>query len=109
MAWLLRDGEVLASLEVASGRRERGRGLLGRDGLDGALLLERTRSVHTFGMRFAVDVALCDGELVVLRTLRAAPHRLVLPVRRGRHVLEAEAGAFAHWQLRPGDELEVRR
>lgn len=108
MAWLLRDGEVLASLEVASGHRDRRRGLLGRDGFEGALLLERTRSVHTFGMRFAVDVAFCDAELEVLRTVRLAPHRLALPVRRARRVLEAEAGAFAHWGLCAGDRLEVR-
>lgn len=109
MAWLLRDGEVLASLEVASGHRERSRGLLGRDGLDGALLLERTHSVHTFGMRFALDVALCDRRLVVLRTRRVVPNRLVLPVGRCRQILEAEAGTFAHWALRPGDQLEIRR
>ena len=36
---MLRDGEVLASLEVADSRRARSRGLLGRDGVDGALLL----------------------------------------------------------------------
>ena len=34
-----RDGEVLASLEVADDRRARAAGLLGRDGFDGALLL----------------------------------------------------------------------
>ena len=40
VAWLVRDGEVLAALEVADVvRRARLRGLLGRDGVDGALLL----------------------------------------------------------------------
>ena len=57
MGWLLRDGEVLASLEVADTRAARRRGLLGRDGIDGALLLAPARSVHTFGMRFPIDVA----------------------------------------------------
>lgn len=109
MAWLLRDGEVLASLEVAADRRARSRGLLGRDGIDGALLLERTRSVHTVGMRFPIDVAVCDADLVVLRTCALRPGRLQLPVRHGRQVIEAEAGAFARWGLVPGDRLEVRR
>ena len=36
MAWLLRDGEVLASAEVAADRRARRQGLLGRDRVDGA-------------------------------------------------------------------------
>ncbi len=39
MPWLLRDGEVLATLEVAESFAGRARGLLGRDGIDGALLL----------------------------------------------------------------------
>ncbi len=108
MAWLLRDGEVLATLEVAADRRARSRGLLGRDGFEGALLLERTRSVHTVGMRFPIDVAVCDADLVVLRTRRLRPGRVTLPVRGGRHVLEAEAGAFARWGLVVGDQLEVR-
>lgn len=108
MAWLLRDGEVLASLEVATSRQDRRRGLLGRDGFEGALLIERTCSVHSLGMRFAIDVAFCDADLEVLHTQRLRPHRLTPPVLRARQVIEAEAGMFAHWGLRPGDQLEVR-
>ena len=107
MAWLLRGGEVLAALTIASSRADRRRGLLGRDGIEGALLIERARSVHTFGMRFAIDVAFCDGDLVVLRTRTVPPGRLTLPVRGARHAIEAEAGAFSSWELVPGDELEV--
>ena len=73
MPWLLRDGEVLASLEVADDRRSRRKGLLGRDGIEGALLLVPARSVHTIGMRFPIDVAWLDGDLTVLRTARARP------------------------------------
>ncbi len=108
MAWLLRDGEVLASLEIASTRSARSLGLLGRDGFEGALLIERARSVHSVGMRFPVDVAFCDAELEVLRTTRLRPQRLLFPVPRARQVIEAEAGSFAHWGLCPGDRLEVR-
>ncbi len=108
MAWLLRDGEVLASLAVATSRRDRRRGLLGRDGFEGALLIERARSVHSIGMRFPIDVAFLDADLEVVRTTRLAPHRITLPVARARSVVEAEAGRFAHWGLRPGDVLEVR-
>jgi uncharacterized membrane protein (UPF0127 family) len=107
MAWLLREGEVLASLEVATGARERMRGLLGRDGIDGALLLRPARSVHTLGMRFAIDVAFLDGDLVVVKVVTMGCHRIGLPVPRTRAVLEAEAGAFGRWNLRPGDQLDV--
>ena len=108
MAWLLREGEVLASLEVAPTRRARARGLLGRDRIDGALMLSPSRSVHTLGMRFAIDVAFCDGELRVLRVVTMPRYRLSRPMWRARSVIEAEAGAFARWNLRPGDQLEVK-
>ena len=108
MAWLVRDGAVLATVEVASTGRARRRGLLGRDGIEGALLLQPVRSVHTFGMRFTIDVALLDRELRVRRTLTLSPGRLTRPSWGVRAVLEAEAGAFASWGLVPGDVLEVR-
>lgn len=107
MAWLLRDDEVLASLEVASTRADRRRGLLGRDGVEGALLIERARSVHSIGMRFPIDVAFCDGDMVVVKTMRLKPNRVTAPVVRAHSVIEAEAGRFAHWTLCPGDRLEV--
>ena len=108
MGWLLRDGDVLAAVDVASSFADRLRGLLGKDGVEGALLLRPARSVHTLGMRFAIDVAFCDRELVVLDTVCLKPHRLTRPRRRAHCVIEAEAGAFERWGLRVGDRLEVR-
>jgi len=105
---LLRDDEVLASAEVAEGRRARRRGLLGRDGFEGALVFEGTRSVHSVGMRFPIDVAFCDVDLVVIKTMRVVPHRITLPVWKANNVVEAEAGAFARWGLCVGDRLEIR-
>lgn len=108
MAWLLRDGDVLASLEVASGPVGRGRGLLGRDALDGALLLMPAMSVHTLGMRFPIDVAYCDAELQVLAMVPGMrPWRMGAPRLKARAVIEAEAGMFERWKLRVGDQLEV--
>jgi hypothetical protein len=108
VTWLLRDGAVLAAADVAEDWKGRSKGLLGRDGYDGAMVLTRTRSVHTVGMRFAIDVAFCDRDLVVLDVARVPPLRLALPRRRCRTVIEAEAGAFERWGLRPGDRLELR-
>ena len=108
MSWLVRDGDVLGTAEVADTARVRRRGLLGRDGHDGALVLRPCRYVHTVGMRFAIDVAFCDAEGVVLRTVTLAPWRLSPYVRRASFVVEAEAGAFDRWRLRPGDRLELR-
>ncbi len=107
-AWLLRDGEVLAALEVAESREERMQGLLDRDGIAGAILIRPARSVHTIGMQFTIDVAVCDDDLVVLRTVCLRPGRMTRPSLRGRCVIEAEHGAFDRWGLRPGDRLEIR-
>ncbi len=108
MPWLIREGEVLAALEVADGVAARMVGLLGRDGIDGALLLKPARAVHTIGMRFPIDVAFCDRDLTVLATVCMHPYRVSLPRLRARCVIEAEAGAFERWRLRPGDRVEVK-
>ncbi|HEY4947004.1 MAG TPA: DUF192 domain-containing protein [Acidimicrobiales bacterium] len=108
MSWLLRDGDVLATAEVADGLARRSKGLLGRSGYEGAMVLPRTRSVHTMGMRFPIDVAFCDKELVVVGVTRLRPWRVSVPRRGGRSVVEAEAGAFERWGLKVGDKLELR-
>ena len=95
-------------MEVAESRRERRRGLLGRDGVEGGLLLRPARSVHTVGMRFPIDVAFCDDQLRVLAVVCMKRHRFGWPRWRARCVIEAEAGAFDRWGLRPGDQLEVK-
>lgn len=99
---------MLASLEIADGRRARARGLLGREGYDGAILLRPARSVHTIGMRFPIDVAFCDAELRVIRVVTMRRYRMSRLVWKARAVIEAEAGAFERWRLRPGDQLEVK-
>ena len=108
MPWLLRDEQVLAALEVATSRGERMRGLLGRDGIDGALLLQPGKSVHSFGMRFPIDVAFCDRRMVVLRTVSMPPNRITRLSIRAHCIIEAERGAFGRWKLQAGDQLEVR-
>ncbi|MFV0258203.1 MAG: DUF192 domain-containing protein [Acidimicrobiales bacterium] len=108
LGWLVRDGAVLASVEVPTTRWGRGVGLLGRDGLDGALVIRRARSVHSFGMRFDLDVAFLDCDDRVIRMLRLRRRRFTAPVWGARTVIEAEAGAFADWELRIGDVIEVR-
>jgi uncharacterized membrane protein (UPF0127 family) len=107
-AWLVFGDTVLASLEVAGTRRQRSRGLLGRDSVSGAMLLRPARSVHTFGMRFPIDVAYLSKDLEVLSITTMVPNRLGLPRLRSRAVVEAAAGAFDRWSVSVGDRLEIR-
>ncbi|MGB0114133.1 MAG: DUF192 domain-containing protein [Ilumatobacteraceae bacterium] len=109
MAWLVCDARVLASAELADTRKARRQGLLGRDHLDGALVIERCRWIHTVGMKFPIDVAYLDGDGIVVKTIQMHRFRLGIPVWRARSVIEAQAGAFGRWGLRVGDVVEVRR
>ncbi len=108
MTWLLREGDVLATAEVASNFGHRSKGLLGRTAYEGAMVLPHTRAVHTLGMKFGIDVAFCDKEMVVVGVTTLVPWRMSLPRRGGRSVIEAQAGAFERWGLRVGDHLELR-
>jgi uncharacterized membrane protein (UPF0127 family) len=108
MPWLVRGNDVLASVEVAETFRARLVGWIGRRDLDGALVLRPARSVHTLGVRFPIDVAYCDADLVVLRTVTLPRRRFDRPVWKARVVVEAPAGAFERWKLVPGDQLELR-
>jgi len=96
-----RDGWWL--VQVPTGLRERMRGLRGRDRLEPsrAFLIPRTRSIHTFGMRFPITVALLDARLCVVAVLTIGPARIIMPRPAVRHVLECGLGA----DLRPHDVL----
>ena len=107
MPWLMRDDQVLASAEIAADRAARRKGLIGRTEPDGVLVLP-VRSVHTFGMRFPIDVAFCDPEGTVLRIVAMRPNRVCRPCWGARTAIEAPTGAFREWGVEPGDRLEVR-
>ena len=106
---MLRDGDVLASADVAKSFLARNRGLLGQTGVPGALVLPHTKGVHSVGMRFAIDVAWLDQELVVIDMVTPLrPYRVAHPRLRAKFVVEAEAGAFDRWGLKVGDHLEIK-
>lgn len=90
---------------VARTRRERRRGLLGRNSLQPgeALLIPHCRSIHTFGMRMALTVAFLDQQGKVLRVQRMPPGRISLPRRRVRHIMELAEGAA----ILPGEQVPL--
>lgn len=94
-ATLLRGASPVARLEIATTSRSRHKGLLGRDGVEGVLLITRTLMVHTLGMRFPIDVAYLTKDLRVLEVVSMPPNRAGMWRPRARHVLEAELGSLA--------------
>jgi uncharacterized protein len=57
-----------------------------------ALLIPDCRSVHTFGMRFAIDVAFLDEAGGMVRVERWVPARRILTCPNAFAVLESRAG-----------------
>jgi len=81
------------SVRLASGRSARALGLalLDRRNAGTGLLIPGCRSVHTFGMRFPLDISFLDAEgAVLLRRLGVGPRRMVFN-RRASAVLEVPA------------------
>ncbi|WP_328438767.1 DUF192 domain-containing protein [Streptomyces sp. NBC_00444] len=102
-----RADAVSVPLEIAASYRARTKGLLGRDAIDGAMLLSPANSVHTFRMRIPIDVAYLDRHLEVIAVTTMKPGRLGMPRLRARHVVEAEAGVMAGWGLRVGVRVGI--
>ncbi len=89
------EGTPVGRVWIATGLLERMRGLLGRDELPRGelLLLEPCGAVHTFGMRFAIDVLFLDRDWRVIgvrRSLRSG--RIAWGGLWARRTLEAAAG-----------------
>lgn len=95
-------------MDVAESARERLRGLLGRDALssDDAMLLERCWSVHTFGMRFPIDVLFVSRSNRVVAVHSEVRAGRILMHWRGAKTLEMAAGAAAHHGIGVGTQLE---
>lgn len=106
--WLVKNAKVLASLEVVRTPMAKAKGLLGRESLEGAVMLVNTKSVHTVAMKFPIDVAFLDQGNRVIKIIRMVPYRVSPYVFRAKSVIEVEAGALARWGVQLGDELEVR-
>lgn len=103
------DGVDVAPLLVADTPRERRKGLLGTDDVEGALWITRCPSVHMVGMRYAIDVAVVDRDGVVLKIATLSPWwGATAPRRRASATIEARAGSMADWGVARGSRLEMR-
>jgi hypothetical protein len=89
---------VLADrVDVAATRATRAVGLLSRSGLEPgeALWIVPSRGVHTWGMRFTIDVLALDEEGTVIDCVsNLRPWRIRLPRRGTAGVLELPAGTL---------------
>ena len=92
----LRHRVLPGGLHVATARSPRARvlGLAWLDPIpeDWALELPRCRSVHTFWMRFELDLVWLDGDGRVVRIDAAVPRRRTRSCRHAAAVVETRSG-----------------
>src|SRR6059058_5241587 len=104
------EGQVVCErCSVADSPWPRMRELLGRRGLESGegLLLRPTGSVHTFFMRFPIDVVFLSREGEVLKIAQALPPWRTAGARRAKVVLELAADEAERREIRVGTRLDL--
>ena len=105
-----RNGRLVArTLLTAFDSSSRRKGLLGRDSLaDGAaMIIAPSSAVHTFAMRFAIDLMFVSKDGRVLKVKREVKPRRIAAAWRAFAVVELPAGAIERSDTRPGDRLRL--
>lgn len=105
----LSTGRVLAErLEVAKGAVSRLVGLLARRRFedDEGLVIPRCGAIHTWFMRFPIDVVFLRGGRVI-RVVEALPPWRLIAALRSDAVVELPAGTMARNRVAVGDVLKI--
>ena len=105
------DRVLIPKLRVARSFLSRFMGLMGKRGIaaDEALCFPKCNSIHTFFMRFPIDIVFVgtDGTVIdVVEGLR--PWRLLLPRSKARHTVEIAARRARELGIRVGDRLRCQ-
>lgn len=102
--------DLAGCLAVAETRAQRMIGLLGKGGLaaDEALWIRPCNGIHTFGMKFPIDVVFLTEDQVVLEVKREVPpNRLTRVYFNAASVLELPAGKLDATETAVGDRVEI--
>ncbi len=105
---LTRDTVVAESAGVATNSRERRTGLLKHTSLpDGeGLWIAPCEAVHTFGMKFPIDVVFLDRKLRVVKVRANVPRGRIAIALTATSVLELPAGMAERTGMTRGDQLQ---
>jgi hypothetical protein len=101
---------VAVNVFVAAGIFARIKGLIGRKSLPqgDALLLDPCNGIHTFGMRFPIDVLFLDrNNIVVAIRKNLVPNRITPLFFSAKSTLELPAGIVEATATKAGDEIEI--
>jgi uncharacterized membrane protein (UPF0127 family) len=107
----LRNNNILAvNVFYAYGFLERMRGLLGRKEIEpgGALVISPCNSVHTFFMRFPIDVIFVDKDNRVLQAIPCLKPFRFSPLHfKSKLVIELPCGVISATSTSPGDIIAI--
>ena len=101
-------GSLVATAELADTPLSRTIGLLGRESLDpgAALVLDPCDTIHTWFMRFPIDVIFASRDGEVIRAFdEVRPFRLARGTRRARITIELPSGSRRRANIRVGSRL----
>ena len=98
-------------MEVADTSRKRNVGLLRHTGLEPGegLWIVPCESVHTFFMKFAIDLVYIDRKQKVRKVRRAVPPWRLSACLTAHSILEFPAGTIERTGTQPGDELTIEK
>lgn len=107
---LTRQTELASQAEVAETSAARSKGLLGRTSLPvgAGLWIVPCESVHTFFMKFSIDLVYIDRHRRVKKVRSSVPPWRLSACLSARSIIELPAGTILHTQTEPGDQLEFR-
>ena len=110
-AYNLRNGKELSnSVAVADSLLKRMKGLLGKKEMLGgeALWIKPCVSIHTFFMKFPIEVVFLNKRNQVIAAIRnLRPNRITRFYLRAASVLELPAGILEATETRIGDKIEI--
>jgi uncharacterized membrane protein (UPF0127 family) len=105
---LTRNTVLATCMEVADSSAKRNKGLLGRECLarGEGLWIHPCEAIHTFWMRFPIDLVYLDRKMRIRKLVCAVPPWRLSACLRAHSVLELPSGTIRETQTQPGDTLE---
>ncbi len=103
-----RNTELASNVELADTSARRSKGLLGRSGLGAGegLWIVPCESVHTFGMRFAIDLVYLDRQNRIRKIRRNVVPWRMSACLTAHSVIELPSGAIQEQNVQRGDQIE---
>ena len=102
---------IVQKAQIASSLGQRLKGLLGKKSLlvNEGLILKPCASIHTFFMRFPIDVLFLDKNMHIIKLIQnMPPGRFSSTVWGSKMTIELPAGKLSQTNTQVGDIIEIK-